>query len=254
MPVIYRPSGAALEYAPLAANLFRGCGHGCVYCYAPAALRMSRGDFVGAVRVRDGVLEALDRDAARLSATGNRGPVLLCFTTDAFQASGQYMDVSLEAIRILKRHGMAVSLLSKGGLAALPALGLMGEGDAFGVTLTTPDETARREWEPGAAPAEDRIAALREVWARPGVLTWASFEPVLRPEWTLNLIGRAAPILDLAWVGRWNHDPRSREIDWLTFARWARALLGELGVAYKLKAALRAECEAAGTSYGMDAQ
>src|SRR5215472_2137732 len=30
---IYPPRGQAGEYAPLACNPYRGCGHGCVYCY-----------------------------------------------------------------------------------------------------------------------------------------------------------------------------------------------------------------------------
>jgi len=28
---IYEPRGRAGEYAPLAVNLYKGCGHGCVY-------------------------------------------------------------------------------------------------------------------------------------------------------------------------------------------------------------------------------
>jgi hypothetical protein len=33
--VIYAPKGQAGEYAPYALNLYRGCGHGCAYCYVP---------------------------------------------------------------------------------------------------------------------------------------------------------------------------------------------------------------------------
>jgi hypothetical protein len=42
---IYAPRGQAGEYAPLAANPYRGCGHRCVYCYVPKVIKMSRGDF-----------------------------------------------------------------------------------------------------------------------------------------------------------------------------------------------------------------
>lgn len=35
---IYAPAGQAGEYAPLAANPYRGCGHGCVYCLSPETL------------------------------------------------------------------------------------------------------------------------------------------------------------------------------------------------------------------------
>jgi DNA repair photolyase len=37
---IYAPAGQAGEYAPLAANPYRGCGHKCSYCYVPLVLRM----------------------------------------------------------------------------------------------------------------------------------------------------------------------------------------------------------------------
>ena len=37
MSIIYKPKGKALEYSELAANLYRGCGHACTYCFAPKA-------------------------------------------------------------------------------------------------------------------------------------------------------------------------------------------------------------------------
>jgi len=55
MPIIYEPSGKALEYSPLAANLYAGCGHRCVYCYAPLALKRTREMFYSA-KLRDGNL------------------------------------------------------------------------------------------------------------------------------------------------------------------------------------------------------
>lgn len=45
MNVIYEPKGKAGEYSPLAVNLYRGCDHGCTYCYAPAATRTARETF-----------------------------------------------------------------------------------------------------------------------------------------------------------------------------------------------------------------
>jgi len=71
--VIYRPAGNAGEYAPLATNPYSGCGHQCLYCYVPNAMRMRRPVFdAGAVprkgfgpRLNDGnvarhTLERLD--------------------------------------------------------------------------------------------------------------------------------------------------------------------------------------------------
>lgn len=45
MGVIYEPKGKAREYCELAVNLYRGCGHGCLYCYGAACLRMTREEF-----------------------------------------------------------------------------------------------------------------------------------------------------------------------------------------------------------------
>ena len=45
MQVIYEPQGRAGEFAPLAANLYRGCGHGCSYCYVPMVIKTKRDIF-----------------------------------------------------------------------------------------------------------------------------------------------------------------------------------------------------------------
>jgi len=85
MYVIYTPRGQALEYAPLATNPYRGCGHACKYCYVPALLRMSRKDFDKGAEERSGYLDKLEKDCKYL----NKNPqeieqVLFCFTTDPY--------------------------------------------------------------------------------------------------------------------------------------------------------------------------
>jgi hypothetical protein len=42
---IYPPRGQAGEYAMLAANPYRGCGHKCAYCYVPRVLKITRDEF-----------------------------------------------------------------------------------------------------------------------------------------------------------------------------------------------------------------
>ena len=81
-----------------------------------------------------------------------------------------------------------------------------------------------KDWEPGAASPEDRLVALD--WAKSsGIKTWASFEPVIDPEQTLNLIRQAMPYLDEIKIGKWNHDKRANEIAWPKFVYQAAIIL-----------------------------
>jgi hypothetical protein len=104
---IYAPAGQAAEYAPLAANPYRGCGHGCVYCYVPPPCLGARRVALGARRsevrtVEGGNLGAhliMAPDASRLrSSTGRRsalydasrpGPPKPCSTAASFQPRSQ---------------------------------------------------------------------------------------------------------------------------------------------------------------------
>ena len=72
-----------------------------------------------------------------------------------------------------------------------------------------------------------------------GIMTWASLEPVIEPEQSLEIIRRAHGYVDLFKVGTLNHHPRAREIDWHKFAADAVRLLRELNCSYYIKDDLR---------------
>jgi hypothetical protein len=42
---IYAPPGQAGEYAALACNPYRGCGHTCLYCWVPDITHQPRAEF-----------------------------------------------------------------------------------------------------------------------------------------------------------------------------------------------------------------
>src|SRR5947209_7857151 len=74
---IYAPAGQAGEYAPLAANPYRGCGHTCKYCYVPRALHMTRAEFDAAAKDRENYLPKLLKDARHYHAAGITEQVML---------------------------------------------------------------------------------------------------------------------------------------------------------------------------------
>lgn len=230
MSLIYEPKGRAREYAALACNVYRGCDHGCLYCYAPAALRMGREQFAAAEPRKD-FLRQLEREAGKLEPSE---PVLLCFSTDPYCHLDAELALTRETIKILHAAGHAVTVLTKGGTRALRDLDLFGPRDAFATTLTTRWIRHSSEWEPGAASPIDRVEAIRQ-FHQAGIPTWVSLEPVLFPDEALCLIEWTHHFVDLFKLGRWNYDARANEIDWAKFAADAAALCESLGKRYLLK-------------------
>ena len=221
MNIIYRPKGAAREYAELAANLYSGCTHGCRYCYVPSVLRRSAMDFHSAAPPRTNVLQLLQKDIAK----GVIDRVHLCFTCDPYPAEGS--ETTRQALLMFRDADIPVSILTKAGLRATWDFDLLATMDAqFGVTLAWSSDEMRREWEPYAAPVWERIESL-EMAKSEGIATWASVEPVIDPAQGLGAIAALLPVADTIKVGRWNHSVEANKIDWQEFARKARAALGD---------------------------
>src|SRR5437763_15112634 len=81
---IYAPAGQAGEYAPLAANPYRGCGHECRYCYVPSVLKMKRSEFDGGAVPRPAFIRNLTKDARKYQAARITEQVMLSFTSDPY--------------------------------------------------------------------------------------------------------------------------------------------------------------------------
>lgn len=221
MPIIYEPRGAAREYAPLAANLYRGCTHGCRYCYVPGCLRMKQADFHAAAIVRPRVLEDLARDASRVGRPED--PILLCFTCDPYQPLEKAAGVTRAAIEILGRAGRKIRVLTKDPVLALDRdLDLLRRYDVeFGVSLVWDDDALRREWEPMAHCVEGRFGAL--VAARlAGLRTWVSMEPVIDPGQALAVLSRISGEIGVVKIGKINHYPKLEgAVNWRSFTQRA---------------------------------
>lgn len=228
--LIYEPKGRAREYAALALNIYRGCDHGCLYCYAPAATHRTREQFATVEQRRD-FLKKLAYEAHAMESTE---PILLCFSCDPYCNADTELKLTRETIKILHAAGHRVTVLTKGGTRALRDLDLFTPRDAFATTLTITHDATSREWEPEAALPGDRIDAIRQFHLA-NIPTWVSLEPVLFPDAALRIIRYTHPWVDLYKIGKWNYDARANEIDWHKFARDAKALCESLGKPYILK-------------------
>ena len=235
--VIYEPRGKAREYCRLAVNLYSGCSHGCIYCYAPNAVHKTRQEFKQA-RPRLGIIDKLTIEAARLRFDKPDCPILLCFTCDPYQPSEATFRITRQAIEILKSNRLNVEILTKGDGIVSRDFDLYGKEDWFGVTLTCDNAEDSVKWEPIAAVPRQRIENLRTAHDK-GIKTWVSLEPVLYPEQTLNLIDMTHEFVDEFKVGVLNYHPLRLTINWADFGRRAIDKLESLGCRYYLKDDLR---------------
>jgi DNA repair photolyase len=235
--VIYEPRGKAREYAPLAVNIYTGCGHKCEYCYAPATIHTKK-ELFHLPTPRKDILDRVERDAKVFQLKQHTGPVLLCFTCDPYQPIDERFQITRKTIQILHSHKITIMLLTKGGKRAERDFDLLTSQDWFGITLTCLDNILSQKWEPAAAWPEERIASLIKAHEK-GIKTWISLEPVLYPDTVMEIIKKTHAFVDNFKVGTLNYHPHTQNIDWHKFAVEVNDLLNSLNCNYYLKEDLR---------------
>lgn len=231
---IYAPAGQAGEYAPLAANPYRGCGHGCSYCYVPLVTKQPRPEFDAGAVLRPKFLAGLKRDALRYQIAKSRAQVMISFTSDPYHRGDT--SATRTTLGILRDHGMAFCTLTKGGFRAVRDLDLFRpDRDSFACTLTTLDDAFSKKWERNAALPGDRIAALR-CYHDAGIFTWVSLEPTLDVESSLAIVAATHGFVDLFKVGRANYLKEiTTQTDWRDYTLRMIDLLQRLGAAHYIK-------------------
>jgi len=231
--VIYEPRGKAREYSPLACNLYSGCEHACTYCYAPAATRTDREQFIQA-KPRIDILKNLQKNCQKWE--GTKDIVLLCFTCDPYQPIEDEYRITQKAIYMLNMYGFPVQILTKGGMRAVRDFSLLQDNpdNAFSVTLTLDNPTLSKQWEPMAATPEERIESLKIAHSM-NIKTWVSFEPVIDPEAVYRMINITHNFVDLYKVGKMNYHPIAKTINWRTFRTKTESMLKSLNKDYYIK-------------------
>jgi len=230
---IYAPQGQAGEYAPLACNPYRGCGHKCAYCYVPDVLKITRAEFDAGANPRPDFLKNLEKDARKYRLMGSTGQVMLSFTTDPYHPGDNFL--TRKTIQLLKEYGLTFCTLTKGGNRALRDIDLFRpERDAFASTLTSLDDAFSLKWERGAALPGDRIATLRK-FHDAGIFTWVSLEPTLDCESSLQIVRETHQFVDLYKIGRVNYLPMTKTTDWQDYTLRMIDLCQTLGVKHYVK-------------------
>ncbi|KAA2242177.1 PA0069 family radical SAM protein [Salinarimonas soli] len=148
-------------------NPYRGCEHGCVYCFARpthAYLGLSPGlDFETKLFAKPNAAELLTRE---LSAPGYvPQAIALGANTDPYQPIERRLRITREVLEVLSKSGHPVGIVTKGAMVTrdLDLLGPMGRAGTakVAVSVTTLDPVLARRMEPRASAPRKRLEAIR---------------------------------------------------------------------------------------------
>jgi DNA repair photolyase len=165
-------------------NPYRGCEHGCVYCFARpthAYMGLSPGlDFETKLFVKPDAPELLERE---LSAPGYEPRTIAIGTnTDPYQPIERRYGVMRRILEVLERAGHPVGIVTKSALVQrdIDILSRMARRDLVKVALsvTTLDARIARAMEPRAATPLRRLETLRRL-TDAGVPTSVMVAPVI---------------------------------------------------------------------------
>jgi DNA repair photolyase len=165
-------------------NPYRGCEHGCIYCYARPAhayVGLSPGlDFETRLLFKPDLPDLL---AKELSKPGYQPkPVALGSNTDPYQPVERTLGITRRVLEVLERFGHPVTIVTKGAgvLRDIDILSRMAARNLVHVCLsiTTLDTRLARIMEPRAASPLRRLAAITEL-ARAGVPTGVLAAPMI---------------------------------------------------------------------------
>ncbi len=160
-------------------NPYRGCEHGCVYCFARpthAFLGLSPGlDFETRLTAKVNAAEALERELAAPGYTPRT--IALGTATDPYQPIETRYRLTRRVLEVLERANHPVAIVTKSSrvLADVDILARMAAKDLVKVfvSVTTLDRDLSRRMEPRASAPEKRletIAKLHEAGIRTGVV------------------------------------------------------------------------------------
>ena len=207
-------------------NPYRGCSHGCVYCYARPShsyVGLSPGlDFETRLFYKKDSGKLLQEELAKPGYVCK--PITLGANTDPYQPIERRMRVTREILEVLARCRHPVTIITKGALVLrdldlltdLARDGLAG----VGVSITTLDAELKRVMEPQAASPHARLEAVRKL-NEAGVPTGVMVAPVIPAlnDHEMEAILQAAAGAGAPWAGyvllRLPHEVKDLFREWL---------------------------------------
>jgi DNA repair photolyase len=165
-------------------NPYRGCEHGCVYCFARpshAYIGLSPGlDFETRLTVKPNAAELLERELSRPGYTPRT--IAIGTNTDPYQPVEREQKLMRDILSVLDRCNHPVGIVTKSALVLRDAdiLASMAERGLarVAISITTLDRKLARTMEPRAATPQKRLDAVRGL-SQAGIPTSVMVAPVI---------------------------------------------------------------------------
>ncbi|WP_428700445.1 PA0069 family radical SAM protein [Stappia sp.] len=165
-------------------NPYRGCEHGCVYCFARpshAYIGLSPGlDFETRLTVKPNAAELLERELSRPGYTPRT--IAIGTNTDPYQPVEREQKLMRDILSVLDKCNHPVGIVTKSALVLRDAdiLASMAERGLarVAISITTLDRKLARTMEPRAATPQKRLDAVRGL-SQAGIPTSVMVAPVI---------------------------------------------------------------------------
>ena len=165
-------------------NPYRGCEHGCIYCFARPThsyLGLSPGlDFESRIYAKINAPELVEYEISKPRYTPE--PIALGVNTDAYQPIERELRLTRRVLEVLHDHGHPFAAITKSSLIErdidlLAPMAAKGQVMAA-VTITTLDAEIARTLEPRAATPARRLRTIRAL-SEAGIPVGVSVAPVI---------------------------------------------------------------------------
>lgn len=146
-------------------NIYRGCQHGCQYCYAMYSHSyLGSEEFFKDIYVKTNIVDELEKQLK--SDSWKREVINIGGVTDSYQPWEEKYKIMPEVLKLLIKYKNPAIISTKSTLV-LRDYELIDELSKItyiniAETITTVDESTRERIEPGSAPTEERFKVLKE--------------------------------------------------------------------------------------------
>jgi DNA repair photolyase len=210
----------------LSINPYRGCEHGCVYCYARpqhAFIELSPGiDFETRLFAKTNAAQVFEKE---LTAPGYHClPINIGSVTDAYQPVEKAWQLTRQCLQVAQAFNQPVSIITKSSLIErdvdlLAAMAKKQQAVVY-ITITTLEADLARIWEPRACAPWRRLLTVQRL-AQAGVPVGVLVAPIVpfvndhQLEAVLKAAAKAGASTAHYTILRLPHELKAVFVDWL---------------------------------------